>query len=215
MAGHFPGRHIGAALVLLVFVLTGQAASTLCAVARAGPNVSQIPAFLLPDLEGHDRSLADWKNRVILLNFWATWCAPCRYEVPHLVEFQARHGHEGLQVVGIGLDEARKLRNFARTLDMNYPVLVADPQRDLQLLRDWGNRAGVLPYSVVIDRDGDIVYQRAGTFGQEELDTYVLPLLAPREATRLRSVSVDSSPTSARTAHAAWRSRRAIAGRAS
>jgi thiol-disulfide isomerase/thioredoxin len=184
-------KRLGTALVLLAIVVTANAASKPAQATGAAPNVSQIPAFELPDLEGRDRSLEDWKDRVILLNFWATWCLPCRYEIPDLIAFQANHGPEGLQVVGIGLDEEHKLVNFARTFRINYPVLVADPQRDLQLLRDWGNLAGVLPYSVVIDRDGDIVYQRAGTFGQEELETYVLPLLAPSEPTRLKSVSVD------------------------
>jgi thiol-disulfide isomerase/thioredoxin len=184
-------KRLGAALVVLAALASGLPTGHSAPPAGAGPHVSQIPALALPDLEGQERSLADWKDRVILLNFWATWCAPCRYEIPDLIEFQARHGPEGLQVVGIGLDEERKLANFARTLRINYPVLVADPQRDLQLLRDWGNRAGVLPYSVVIDRDGNIVYRRAGTFGEEELETYVLPLLTPHAPARLRSVSAD------------------------
>jgi thiol-disulfide isomerase/thioredoxin len=165
-------KRLGAALVVLAALASGLPTGHSAPPAGAGPHVSQIPALALPDLEGQERSLADWKDRVILLNFWATWCAPCRYEIPDLIEFQARHGPEGLQVVGIGLDEERKLANFARTLRINYPVLVADPQRDLQLLRDW-------------------VYRRAGTFGEEELETYVLPLLTPHAPARLRSVSAD------------------------
>lgn len=140
-------------------------------------NAWALPAFRLPGLDGREHSLADWKGRVILLNFWATWCPPCQVEVPDLIDYQARYADQGLSVVSIGLDEERKLRNFVRSLGINYTVLVADGHANLGLLRVWGNHEGTLPYSVVIDRDGHLVYGKAGILNRANVETYVLPLL--------------------------------------
>jgi thiol-disulfide isomerase/thioredoxin len=186
-ANELLGWRFGAALILLAALASASSTAHSAPPGGAAPNAWQMPALVLPDLQGRERRLADWTGRVILLNFWATWCPPCRYDIPDLIAYQARYGERGLQVIGIGLDEERKLRNFARSLDMNYPVLIADPRRDRHLLGDWGNRSGSLPYSLVIDRDGGIAYRRAGMFGDEELETYVFPLLEPKPAARPRT----------------------------
>jgi peroxiredoxin len=140
-------------------------------------NEQEIKPFSLTGLDGVSHSLADWQGKVILLNFWATWCSPCLYEIRDLVAFQGQYKARGLQIIGLGLDDEKKLRNVQRTLEINYPVLVADPVENSGLMKQWGNSSGVVPYTVVIDRDGRVAYVHHGLVNREVFDEYVLPLL--------------------------------------
>lgn len=140
-------------------------------------NAWDLPPLILDDLDGAQRSLYDWRGSVIVLNFWASWCGPCQSEIPHLVRYQQDYQGAGLQVIGVALDEARKVRNVVRTLHINYPVLLADPKNDQSLLRLWGDEQQVLPYSVVIGRDGHIHFTQVGIMDEETFEDYVLPLL--------------------------------------
>jgi peroxiredoxin len=133
--------------------------------------------FSLMGLDGVRHSLADWKGKVIILNFWATWCSPCLYEIRDFVAYQEQYKARGLQIIGLGLDDEKKLRNVQRTLEINYPVLVADPVENSGLLNQWGNSSGVLPYTVVIDRDGRAIYVQRGLMSRDVFDEYVMPLL--------------------------------------
>ncbi|MFZ0467600.1 MAG: TlpA disulfide reductase family protein [Thiogranum sp.] len=142
-------------------------------------NAWDLPPLVLDDLDGERRSLYDWRGRVIVLNFWASWCGPCQSEIPQLVRYQQDYQGAGLQVIGVALDKARKVRNVVRTLRINYPVLVADPENDQSLLRLWGDAQQVLPYSVVIGRDGHIHFTQVGIMDEKIFEDYVLPLLGP------------------------------------
>lgn len=141
-----------------------------------GDKPQGLPALTLPDLQGKTHSLDEWRGKVILLNFWASWCGPCQYEIPDFVAFQEAHGDAGLQVIGVGIDQARPLGNVHRTLGINYPVLVAGMDGG-KYLQAWGNPKGTVPYSVIIDRDGDIVHTRMGRFDQRAFQRYVMPFL--------------------------------------
>lgn len=140
-------------------------------------NAWEMPPLLLPDLNGEQRSLYDWHGNVIVLNFWATWCGPCQQEVPRLIDWQDAFYGDGLRVVSVGLDDPGKLKNVVRTLGVNYPVLVADPDADRKLLTRWGDPRNVLPFTVVIDRDGNLHYMHVGVFEAEEFEVWVKPLL--------------------------------------
>jgi len=118
-----------------------------------------LPEFHLKDIKDETHTLADWKGKLILLNFWATWCPPCRYEIPEFVEYQDKFKDDGLQIIGIGIGDAKSIKNFARTYEMNYPVLITDGSG---IMTDWGNEDQVLPYSVLIGRDGKIIYIHRG-----------------------------------------------------
>jgi thiol-disulfide isomerase/thioredoxin len=129
-----------------------------------------------PDVAGVPRQLSEWRGRVLVCNFWATWCAPCREEVPMLIETRTRYAPKGAEVVGIGIDNAAKIRQFAADYKINYPVLVADAT-GLDLMRKVGNQMGGLPYTVVLDRTGSIGYRRLGILKDSELQKVVEGML--------------------------------------
>ena len=144
----------------------GAVAGALALQARSG--AADLLAARYPDLEGRVHRLLDWRGKVLLCNFWATWCAPCREEVPILVSAKAQWAPSGLEVVGIGIDSAAKMREFSRTYRINYPILVADATA-LQLMRKLGNRGGGLPYTVVVDGTGALVQRHLGAFTASDL----------------------------------------------
>ncbi|MEJ2694795.1 MAG: TlpA disulfide reductase family protein [Candidatus Thiodiazotropha sp.] len=138
-----------------------------------------IPDISYPDLSGAPHNLGQWKDRVLLLNFWASWCAPCLAEIKHLVEFQRKFGPRGLQVVGLGFDEARKLHNVKRSFQINYPILVADQKQSRSILKAWGNKTGLIPYTVIFDRQGKVVRAHRGIIDEQQFESLVMPLLKP------------------------------------
>ena len=136
--------------------------------AKAKTVPDTLPDITLTDRDGKPTKLASFGGRPLMLNFWATWCAPCREEVPMLVAAKEQWASKGFEVVGIGIDSADKIREFSKTYQINYPVLVADGSA-LELLRKLGNRGGGLPYSVVLDRTGGIAERHLGALTAEDL----------------------------------------------
>lgn len=127
------------------------------------------------DLEGRPRRLAEWNGKVLVCNFWATWCAPCREEIPLLISARQKYGHVGVEIVGIAIDNAAKVREFASTFMISYPVLLAEAE-GLDLMRRVGNTGGGLPYTVIADRQGALVQRKLGALKQAELDGFLAPL---------------------------------------
>lgn len=120
-----------------------------------------VGAYALPDLKGQTTSLATWRGKVVLLNFWATWCPPCRQEMPMLAKMQSEHAADGLQVVGIAMDQPQSAAAFLKNTPVRYPILIgidADPVPTTT----FGDTAGLLPYSVLIGRDGRILKTKLG-----------------------------------------------------
>lgn len=156
---------------------TAQPRITTTALPAKTNNAWELKPFSLKGLDGEQHSLRDWDGRVILLNFWATWCAPCQYEIRDFVQYQERYGERGLQIIGLGLDEEQPLRNVHRTLGINYPVLIGGTSTSDALLADWGNASRIVPYTVVIARDGRIAYIHRGQMDDETFNEFVLPLL--------------------------------------
>lgn len=113
---------------------------------------------------------------MLVVNFWATWCTPCREEIPVFVRMQERYGAQGLQFVGIAIDQPDKVAEFAREFRINYPVLLGGLET-MELLRLSGYRSGVLPFTLVIDRSGNIARQELGGLREARLDSIIRPLL--------------------------------------
>ena len=134
------------------------------------------PTVRLPDLDGDPRALAEFDDRVILLNFWATWCPPCLEEIPALMALQDELGPEGLQVVGLALDDPQATREFVREHGVSYPILVGG-ESAFSLSEQFGNLPTTLPYSVVIDRTGVIRAVHRGALTRAQAAGLVRPLL--------------------------------------
>lgn len=165
----------------LILAAVGAAAAT--AGILAGPfllqsqgGAAELQAASFPDLSGASRALETWKGKVLLCNFWATWCAPCREEMPLLEEIHRKYGQQGLQIVGIGIDRADKIRQFAADFRISYPLLIAE-SGGIDLMRKLGNGEGALPYTVVLDRRGTIAYRRLGILRREKLEPTLAGLL--------------------------------------
>lgn len=129
-----------------------------------------------PDLRGTPRRLADWQGRALLCNFWATWCAPCREEIPLLVAAKQQHPPSVFEIVGIGIDSADKIQEFSKNFKISYPVLIADGSA-LDLMRGVGNKAGALPFTVGLDRRGALAYSHLGAMTGAELKQVIARLL--------------------------------------
>ena len=128
----------------------------------------------MKDMNGIDVKLASFKGKVILLNFWATWCGPCREEIPSLVELQQHYG-EQLVVLGVSIDDPlSKLKPYATEMHMNYPVLVGKDRQDVQ--DAYGPLFGI-PVSVFVDRDGRIWKRHSGIASKEQFEREIKALL--------------------------------------
>lgn len=134
------------------------------------------PELALPDLDGREHRLADWHGRLLLVNFWASWCPPCVEEMP-LLDAAAREHGKGLAVVGIATDTHAATAEFLDRHPVAYPILVDDPERGTGSARMLGDNRGALPYSVLIGADGRVLEQRFGVFNEESLAQWLAPHL--------------------------------------
>jgi cytochrome c biogenesis protein CcmG/thiol:disulfide interchange protein DsbE len=128
------------------------------------------PEFELKDLEGKSVRLSDFHGKVVLLNFWATWCPPCKEEMPWFVDLQQRYGPQGLQVIGVALDDAdqKTIASFARKLGVNYPVLLGKEG----VAQAYGN-VQFLPDSFYIGRDGRVLKHVQGLIDRKSIEEQV------------------------------------------
>jgi thiol-disulfide isomerase/thioredoxin len=141
---------------------------------RAG---AALLAVELPDPAGKPQRLDQWRGRVLVVNFWATWCVPCREEMPEFIREQSARGGQGLQFVGIAVDQPDKVVRFADEIGLNYPTLVGGLGA-MELSRDLGNRIMALPFTVVVDRQGRVAHTQLGPLKPADLRRIVDPLLA-------------------------------------
>ncbi|RPJ46009.1 MAG: TlpA family protein disulfide reductase [Betaproteobacteria bacterium] len=130
----------------------------------------------LHTLDGVVQTLDRFRGQVLIINYWATWCAPCREEIPVFVKLQREFAARGVQFVGIAVDQADKVRDFAKDFRINYPVLIAGMDA-VELSRQAGNKAGVLPYTLVLNRSGQIAASLLGGISEAQLREAVVPLL--------------------------------------
>jgi thiol-disulfide isomerase/thioredoxin len=156
--------------------LLGSALSAAAPAPPAGVTVAKrgdlVPAINVRDLAGNRIELpAKYAGRPLLVNVWASWCAPCIKEMPELQRFAAQQAANGVQVVGIALDEADAVHAFLQRVPVSYPILLDTPGPADAGVR-LGNPKGVLPYSVLISADGRLLKQRIGPFDDGEIDAW-------------------------------------------
>ena len=161
------------ALTLYPTVLEGRNAAGFSTI-QAEQSRPPAPEFALTTLKGQKLDLASYRGKVVLLDFWATWCVPCRSEIPHFVRLQNAYRARGLQIIGISLDDdVAPVRRFYRQFKMNYPVALGDAE----LAGRYGGILG-LPVSFLIDRDGRIVSTHKGAKDIVALEREITALLS-------------------------------------
>lgn len=133
-------------------------------------------AASFPDAEGKQQPLAQWRGKVLVINFWASWCSPCREEMPMLDTLQADYGANEVRIVGISVEDVEHLQAFSEQLQVDYPLLAGDFE-GMSLARSLGNDKGVLPFTVVIDKSGKIATIMYGLVEKSTLEKTLAPLL--------------------------------------
>lgn len=137
------------------------------------------PDFSLASLDGSTLKLSDYRGKAVLLNFWATWCEPCKIEMPWFVDLQKKYGPQGLQILGVAMDDAsnKEISDFARKMGVNYPIMIGKEA--------VGDQYGGLPYlpsTFYIDRDGKVVERVYGLISRSEMETHIQKALGSQVA---------------------------------
>jgi len=160
---------------LIPLVLAALAAGVWLAQTRYAPQKPAAPAFAalwqlrFPDGEGRQQPMSQWRGQVVVLNFWASWCAPCREEMPDFVDLRTRFHPRGVEFVGIAIDNPANVAQFLQRQPVNYPILIGEGAAH-SLARQLGNPSGALPYTIVLDRDGSIALSHLGRLPRATLE---------------------------------------------
>jgi thiol-disulfide isomerase/thioredoxin len=131
-----------------------------------------VGGYTLPDVDGNTTALAKWRGKIVLLNFWASWCVPCLHEMPLLAKVQRERAADGVQVVGIAMEQPQSASRFMQRVAVDYPILIgidADPVPTTA----FGDTAGLLPYSVLIGRDGHILETKLGPLDPATIEAWL------------------------------------------
>ncbi len=137
-----------------------------------------LPEFSLSDLDGQVRASSEWHGQLVVMNFWATWCPPCRKEIPEFIELQQKYAGHGVRFIGINMDKkVLTAKQYAQEMRINYPILTGSLNKLVALGEELGNQSGGLPYTVIISREARIIYTHQGLLpghqAEQELRRYL------------------------------------------
>lgn len=130
----------------------------------------------LLDLQNQPQTLAQYRGKTLVVNFWATWCPPCREEIPFFIETQAKFDTKGVQFIGIALDNSQQVVAFVHEFDINYPILIGGIHES-EILRQLGNPGGGLPFTLIYDRNGNLREKIIGGLDKARLEHLLNPLI--------------------------------------
>lgn len=145
------------------------------------PAIEALYATRLPEPNGQSHFMGDWRGKTLVVNFWAAWCQPCREEMPAFARLQKKYASQGVQFVGIAIDNAKNVADFAERVPVGYPLLVAETEGG-ELMRQLGNVSMGLPYTLVLAPDGSAALVQLGRLSERTLDTFLQNALAPKPA---------------------------------
>ena len=142
----------------------------------SNPSTQTLFAATFPDEKGQPQALKNYAGKIVVLNFWATWCAPCREEMPELSKLHSAYQHQNLVVLGLAVDDVAAISDFVKETKVSYPLLAADMQ-GMEIATHLGNNKGVLPYTVIIKTDGSVAKTYFGRVTQQLLEKTLKTLL--------------------------------------
>ncbi len=138
---------------------------------------SPLLSIRLPDSEGKLRDLSEWQGKILIINFWATWCPPCLKEIPEFIRLQDELRGKGVQFIGIAIEDQASIVSFLQKNPINYPVLIGGDAA-ISLSQQLGNLVNAVPFTLVVDSQGMIVHRHPGELSRQKLMQIVNPLLA-------------------------------------
>ena len=138
--------------------------------------LSQLQNLSLADLTGKPQAIAQWQGKIQVINFWATWCPPCRKEMPGFSRLQSKLAAQGVQFIGIGLDSPMAIKEYAMQYPVLYPLLAGGTE-GMALIKELGNSNAALPYTLVLNAQGEAVFSRLGMIDEDTLEKMLLPQL--------------------------------------
>jgi len=161
----------------LIALASGMLARSLNSTSTEQVSISaDLFATQLSDLAGKTQSLSQWRGKVLVINFWATWCPPCLHEIPAFMTMQTEYADKNVQFIGIALDEQQAVRDYTTKIGINYPILLGGNQ-GMGLARQWGNIIESVPFTIVVNAQGTIVHRQLGEMSVSELQAILQPLL--------------------------------------
>jgi thiol-disulfide isomerase/thioredoxin len=161
-------------VALLALVGGMMAKEFLSTTAQTTP--SPLPDINLPDVSGKLHNISEWRGKILVINFWATWCPPCLKEIPEFIALQEQFSGKGVQFIGIAIDDQDAVEEYLISTQINYPMLIGGIN-GIALAHQLGNSVDAVPFTLVVDRQGQIIYRHPGGFSREQLMEIITPLI--------------------------------------
>lgn len=170
-------------VVTMVFAALALAAGVIVQQSKSGlakrSEMSAVLDFSFPDASDKMQAINQWRGKILVINFWATWCPPCLKEIPEFVKMQAEYQDQGLQFVGVAVDDKQAVVDYLQRIAVNYPILVAG-EGGVGLSQQLGNIIGAVPFTVVVDQKGQIIFRQPGELSTDKLLEVIKPLLGAK-----------------------------------
>lgn len=168
-------------LIIIAAIIAGAAGllAQLSFNATPPPAVSTSSLLItqLPDLSGQPHKLSEWQGKILILNFWATWCPPCLAEIPEFIALQKQYADKNVQFIGVAVDEKQAVIDYHATAKINYPILIAGDM-GIEISKTWGNTSESVPFTVIINPHGEIIYRQLGEINRQKLVEVIQPLIS-------------------------------------
>jgi thiol-disulfide isomerase/thioredoxin len=169
-------KKTGLFVIVALLALAGGILTKALLLNTAQTNSAPLPDFNLPDVSGNTHNISKWQGKIRVINFWATWCTPCRKEIPEFIALQEKYADRGLQFIGIAIDDQDSVKKYLASVKINYPMLIGDVA-GIGLARQFGNSIDVVPFTIIVDRQGQIIHRHPGEFSKAQITEIITPLI--------------------------------------